>query len=539
MNTAYGQSFCDILIPFFVIISTNFIANFRIVTKRTAKKTRKASTTLSYSLSSRRSFLQSANEIIGVQTSTDLGGEVLLKNIKNDKCSFNHQERSDYHENKTEKGRGPSLSHNSSIYVFEYSSENVGQSHSKRESSLPRLSPQHTRPPTTPKSHSRTIFTQRSRKSRNTEALHQTECRLSVLTTGIYLMSTDHRKRSITKISIGTDNEVLPKTRNIVGASSVCSKANGNGTIESLNELALKKPAPYSDDPEVIAQRACIDYSRKITLEMARNGKAGRPVRVYADGVYDLFHYGHANQLLQAKCAFPEVYLIVGVCGDSNTLKYKGRTVTSENERYEGVRHCRYVDEVYRNAPWFCTIDFIAHDAIPYVAPGDADLYEKFRREEMFLETQRTEGVSTSDVVCRIIRDYDNYVRRNLQRGYSAKDLNVGFLAARRYQLQNQVDQLKQKTQNLLDRIRTRTKQMALHYARFIASCVSHAYDINDAFDINSTRKIVGSSLRTLVSRSPSPLDYEEQAEEDTVDAASCCETSSTTSFASAKNEAY
>lgn len=51
--------------------------------------------------------------------------------------------------------------------------------------------------------------------------------------------------------------------------------------------------------------------------------------------------------------------------------------------------------------------------------------------------------------------------------------------------------------------------------------------------------QIVGSRLRTLVSRSPSPLDYEEQAEEDTVDAASCCETSSTTSFASAKNETY
>lgn len=51
--------------------------------------------------------------------------------------------------------------------------------------------------------------------------------------------------------------------------------------------------------------------------------------------------------------------------------------------------------------------------------------------------------------------------------------------------------------------------------------------------------QLVGSRLRTLVSRSPSPLDYEEQAEEDTVGTGSCSETSSKTSSASAKNEAY
>ncbi|XP_022046231.1 phosphate cytidylyltransferase 1B, choline b [Acanthochromis polyacanthus] len=212
---------------------------------------------------------------------------------------------------------------------------------------------------------------------------------------------------------------------------------------------ALREPATFAKST---GYETTIPHE-KLTIAQARRGTpANRPVRVYADGIFDLFHSGHARALMQAKNVFPNTHLIVGVCSDELTHKYKGYTVMTEAERYEALLHCRYVDEVVRDAPWTLTpeflqkhkIDFVAHDDIPYTSAGSEDVYKHIKEAGMFVATQRTDGISTSDLITRIVRDYDIYVRRNLQRGYTARELNVGFINEKKYRLQNQVDKMKE-----------------------------------------------------------------------------------------------
>ncbi|XP_028786323.1 choline-phosphate cytidylyltransferase 1-like isoform X2 [Neltuma alba] len=150
-----------------------------------------------------------------------------------------------------------------------------------------------------------------------------------------------------------------------------------------------------------------------------------RPVRVYADGIYDLFHFGHARSLEQAKKS--------------------------------------WVDEVIPDAPWVINqdfldkhnIDYVAHDSLPYADASGAgkDVYEFVKAVGKFKETKRTEGISTSDIIMRIVKDYNQYVLRNLDRGYSRKELGVSYVKEKRLRVNRRLKTLQEKVKEHQEKV--------------------------------------------------------------------------------------
>ncbi|XP_066155003.1 ethanolamine-phosphate cytidylyltransferase isoform X1 [Euwallacea fornicatus] len=134
-----------------------------------------------------------------------------------------------------------------------------------------------------------------------------------------------------------------------------------------------------------------------------------RPVRVWCDGCYDMVHFGHANSLRQAKALGD--YLVVGVHNDAEITKHKGPPVFTEQDRYKMVRGIKWVDEVVEGVPYVTSLDtldkyncdFCVHGNDITVTAEGVDTYHMVKGAGRYREVERTEGVSTTDLVGRML----------------------------------------------------------------------------------------------------------------------------------------
>ncbi|KAH9257286.1 hypothetical protein BASA81_004443 [Batrachochytrium salamandrivorans] len=164
--------------------------------------------------------------------------------------------------------------------------------------------------------------------------------------------------------------------------------------------------------------------------EEARLRTENKQIRVWMDGAFDMFHYGHMNAFRQGRSL--GTYLIVGVNDDASIKECKGTApVMNDEERIASVTGCRFVDEIVPHCPYVMSpeylnmviekyqIDYVVHGDDPCIVDGK-DVYQDAKDRGIYREIPRTTGVSTTDIVGRMLilsRDHHDRARKSPKMG--------------------------------------------------------------------------------------------------------------------------
>lgn len=196
----------------------------------------------------------------------------------------------------------------------------------------------------------------------------------------------------------------------------VISNSGLDSSLADLS-LAMSEPPPAQAardrfDTATLSPEDIQKWTRDSEGKTKRRSSSAdqRTVRVYVDGVFDIFGVGHALQLRQAKLAFPAVHLVVGVFSDELCSSYGSPAIFPHVERCEVVRHCRWVDEVIGDAPWRVDEQLLSKRRIDYVAIDEGITvdpkydtvrvkgYDEVKKLGRVILTRRTHGLTAHPV---------------------------------------------------------------------------------------------------------------------------------------------
>ncbi|KAK0188757.1 hypothetical protein F5146DRAFT_1104235 [Armillaria mellea] len=182
----------------------------------------------------------------------------------------------------------------------------------------------------------------------------------------------------------------------------VISNSGLDSSLADLS-LAMSEPPPAQAardrfDTATLSPEDIQKWTRESEGKTKRRGSSAdqRTVRVYVDGVFDIFGVGHALQLRQAKLAFPSVHLVVGVFSDELCSSYGSPAIFPHVERCEVVRHCRWQLLSRRR------IDYVAIDEGITVDPKYDTVrvkgYDEVKKLGRVILTRRTHGLTAHPV---------------------------------------------------------------------------------------------------------------------------------------------
>ena len=136
-------------------------------------------------------------------------------------------------------------------------------------------------------------------------------------------------------------------------------------------------------------------------------------VRVYMDGVFDLFHRGHIESI--KKCLNYGNEIIIGIVSDKDAESYKRSPVISEKDRIEIIKNLSIVNEIIFPCPLIITKKFIEENKIDIIIHGfsNEDDFEKQKQffkipidMGIFRKTEYYSKISTTDIIKKIKLGY-------------------------------------------------------------------------------------------------------------------------------------
>lgn len=167
-----------------------------------------------------------------------------------------------------------------------------------------------------------------------------------------------------------------------------------------------------------LAQSKVHYLEEKLVLAVSEDMQAGtgrkndKEVRIFMDGAFDMMHYGHMNAFRLARSL--GTHLIVGVNSDESIKECKGEPLMNDQERLTMVSGCKFVDQVIPGCPYVMNseyldyviknfkVDYVIHGDDPCIVDGK-DVYAAAKAKGKYRSIPRTEGVSTTDFIGRML----------------------------------------------------------------------------------------------------------------------------------------
>jgi len=131
-------------------------------------------------------------------------------------------------------------------------------------------------------------------------------------------------------------------------------------------------------------------------------------MKIYCDGIFDLFHYGHLRHLEKIHRHFNEkIYLIVGIISDNVSTTYKRKPIVDENKRLKILSSCKFVNEEFITDMLIINEEFLDKYEIDYVIHAfteqdknkQDEFFEVPRKLGKFIEIDYNVGISTTQII--------------------------------------------------------------------------------------------------------------------------------------------